>query len=323
MALLQVNRDAYVRREFVYVDSTQRLNTSKDEFDVNIELTNGAVRDVQAVEVVDYNIPRSIAPTFVEETATSAGNNIIDVLMVRVSTSASLQFVVTIPPNSTYTSATTLATDLTALINTAMDAQGDPFFNTANLVQWTVTALLYEPTVSPTAGTFSAVITENTVEGTIYGYWLFRTGPNARNNPGRVLGFDPTQDTTINPFSTVLNSVYAPRGIRFADLRPFHYVDVFVDQAEAGLGARLPVARIFLTDEDDAWRRTDTLPTGARLLAPPIRYAEQIRVYLLLQGGVKPVTTAKHGWDLTLELSLVSQEGSVPSWMEGQIQALT
>ena len=327
------DRPVYVDRHRVFVDSREKIREESlpdgsgfwvGEYSVGTELS-----DVVGFEVVGYQLRRAIAPTFVRQgtgkgTATQ-GNNWLDLRIADVPETTSLEFSVEFEPGSFQGFAG--YTKITDYLDRAMDAEGDPTFNTANGYAFTLGGATAAETARYNAlegagtGKWFLLRLENGGDPTVCSLQLkFGTGTNAANSAWDVLGFDEGVDAVTDPVTGL-----QPLPVRPMNLRPFRYVDVIVEEAGA---ARNPVRRIFLEDKEptqlsflvgDSSRdsTTRTEPSLSQVLDDQSpRRLMTVRVRLQFEGNVIPPASHELHYDLVLDILHLSPEQSVPNWVQ-------
>jgi hypothetical protein len=320
MPLLKLDRPLHVRRERVFVDSQQRdRDLSRDEFDIVFRLPR-RLQNVQAVEVVDYNVPSDIAPTFFADAPGLPGNNMLDVEMERVSTGDTLAFTVELDTEVFYATYGDMVEGVRAQIEAAMDVQGDAFFATGNDLLVKAEANVAEVLDGAEQGLTNFYLQHDVAapatpeEARLR--FLFGTGPNRGRSPARVLGFDEGADTVVVGPATVFFGTAVQsetRGYKIAALRPSRYVDVFLKEAQPGLRQGAPLARLPLADA--SFLRVPRRVDRPRLLLDPIRALDRLSLRLRLEGGRPPAPATGHdGWDLVLDLLVLADRPAVPEW---------
>lgn len=315
MPLIDLDRPLYIRRDRFYVDNQDRTVNSKDPFDIEIDLDK-RYENVQSIEITDYNIPQDISPSFIAPTTTTNGNNIIDVRMTYTLGPQTLEFTVVMDATIKYDTFTDLLTAIETALNTEMDAQGDPLFNTGN-IQWDV-----EPAVNATYGVatprFDLV---GALNSQIYGFFLFGTGPNRGNAPERLLGYDEGVDTIVidqfpPPYQTI-TPTYGPRAYHAAYQQPFRFVDVIIDESEESFRREVPTARIQLSDASYITRRVTA--ARPRLYTNPLHYTDKLHLRLRLEDERVPTTLSTQGWDVALDILQLSNEPTIPNWVQQKL----
>ena len=308
----------YLKRERIFVDSQLRdIDSSRSSFDIVFRLPK-RLHNIQAIELVDYNIPTDISPTFIAAQQGLRGNNFLDVRLVNTDGQGSIEFPVELETDRRYTTLTELADDLASQMDDAMDAQSHAYFNTGNMTFVNVSTDASEAKVD----SYSWV-----VEGE-YGqlrfrvddadtltYFLFGSGPNKEDSASTVLGFD-RRDTVIHGDNSTFNGFLmdtGPQSYHFATIRPFRYIDVFIDRMQESLRGA-PLARIPCTN--NAYIKQTTNAKQPRILTTAIPRADEFRITLKLEGGYSPVAaTGTDGWDLVLDVITVQEDVEVPDWL--------
>jgi hypothetical protein len=205
--------------------------------------------------------------------------------------------------------------DLPGLLNTAMDAAGDPYFNTGNNILWVAVA---DPTIgADIEGGLYYIRPEDTGDpDAVISWFLFGTGPNSLNSAASVLGFAPGQDVGgyydySTSFAPGLFVTY-PIPLRAVDLYAMKYVDVYI----AEVSEHEPLARIFLLDSDDGYTVRSDIASNVRILdTNPLRRIETLNVILRFEKDrLPPPEIDTEGYDLKFELTLLEPSQSIPSW---------
>lgn len=337
MPFIVLPSNVYLRRERHYVDSTDEVATQVlGDFEIASDLAK-RVSYVQAVELADYNIPTNISPTFYAATTSHPGNNFIDMVITKnlytgpvypdnpapgteqARFSATIQF----DTPGFYTDVTSLTDDLAAKVNALL--QNNPDFANATFSAGIVTfgdfgqfSPIPVVSVLQTGLRFSSPDTF-VYTGTVQ--FLFQSGINAANSAARVFGFEENLDTFVHaPGTTVpeayklVDSFYTPQGATAIQLQPLRYVDVRMQELQPSFSRTVPLARIYLPNSDYVSNRK-TLAKGTRLLTTPLPYIDKVQIQLILEDDVTPNTKSSLGWDLTLDMLLVSPETCVPNWI--------
>ena len=55
-------------------------------------------------------------------------------------------------------------------------------------------------------------------------------------------------------------------------------------------------------------------------MTSPLRIADKLRVYLLLEDDVKPSPISTMGWDVSLDILSLSNEPVIPNWVTTRLQ---
>ena len=294
-------KHTYLKRVRIAVNSELRDSiNSRDQFDFIFPLSS-VFENIASIELVDYNISGSHQRTFRD---VAPVNNTISVTLGTVSGPV-LNFDVTLTPqtqSTPYTQAQ-LAAQLTIDLNTAMDATGDAYYNTA-VFEWVVTTLATTNAKGvANALNFAVVDTHTVVEVGA----TFNFGQPPIGGAAVVLGFPDENTSAFTVGATVYNypvPSFAPT------LIVDRYIDVFVGE----FIEHSPVARVFITNDTD-FKRNKWSVQAPRLLTDPIRRLDKLSVRLTLPGGRKPLRYIKGGIDLIFELLIVSNEATLPPWL--------
>lgn len=317
MPLLDFSREKlYLRRDRLWVDSNEREPGSRSLHDVNLELPR-QFENVQALNLVQHNIPTDMLPTFTEPAGGLRGNNKLDVrIEVAAAPSTFVEYTVSLNTEKTYLTMAALATDVEDALNDGLAAAGHGTINAGNGYVWSITTtsfVYFSPTVQSESGLFKF-----TMISAANAYFLFGSGPSTGDGPELVLGFEEGVDTIIPTqgsrgiYSSFTNEPY-PVSYKMVSLRPFRFVDVYVDE----ISANDPVARILAPPGQ--FRYTKCLVPFSSLLTDPVRRLTQMRVRLLLDGKRVPNPASTDGWDLVFDVISLARLQEIPSWMRQTI----
>jgi hypothetical protein len=213
MPLYSIDTPHYLNRKRVFIDTDLRnQDLSNSPYDAVYNLPE-LYEKVQSIELVGFNIPRSIFPTFVQETVhedgtRNAGNNLLDIRLRDVPFTRELVFTVAFPEGY-FRNSQEIADIIPDLFETTMDAQGDPFFNTGAGVGFTAN-------IDVATGAGGLLFTESNIGGNpnvIAMEYLFQTGANKGNSAWKVLGFQENQDIGGYDVAVpiVVNDPFPPR----------------------------------------------------------------------------------------------------------------
>ena len=314
MPLFKNEHQAYIRRIRVYVDSDQRLEGSKSEFDFVFPLTN-LIENVVGVEMVGYNIKTDLQQTFIAQTSDQNGNNILDVSVNDILTlSHPLTYAVTIPPRN-YTTVSDLASNLQTILRDAVTALGDPYWS-LNLTSRKWVVLPTNQTGNITALYF--VMGFGIHEIMNNAVFEYGTGENRLNSGGAQLGFFADEDTTV----TVIQygrTLIRPIPVQVPQLKPFRFLDVSIADAPE----LETVGRIMLVDDPIFDSKTRDIDSRPRILTQPIKRMETIHVVCTMgptfhenQAETRPpLSRSRGGIDLIFDILVVAQEQDIPSWV--------
>jgi hypothetical protein len=304
-----------VRRTRFFVNSEDRIYDEATDNYRFVFRAPVAVQDVVAIELVDCNIPRLIAPTFIDrydffsflktgvvrDTGRSS-NTFTDVRLTSDDGLHQLEF----------SGDMARPLNLTTIIPTA----GTPLDEVriaayfANDLQARFT-LAAHPVLNPVNYTLSVQLSpENTLlitleNAAVPGSFgtvelLFGTGPNRLRQSAEVLGFRAGVDTTPG----TNNGAEAPFLINPV---PFRYVDVNLKEAQE----LAPLARVHLQDTVFPGNaKPPGLPRAPRLLKRPVRTLDRFSVDLTLAGGRKPTFAADTGMQFVFEVFSLEVVGS-------------
>lgn len=325
MPLLRLDIPHYLNRKRLFIDADQRDTGLSESIWNGTYILNDFYTKIQSIELVSYNIPRFIMPTFVETSTDSngnviQGNNKLDIRLADVPETQSLTFTVTFPPGR-YESIDDLKAIIPDLFESTMDAQGDPFFNTGAGVSFTTpvpgftTAAQSMEIVSEIGGNNELITME----------FLFGSGTNSDQSVWNVFGFLHDQDNggyqLVNPGNALVAPfiLYDPVPDSAATITPYRYVDIYIDEAPE----LSPVARVFMTDEKTSngnYTTNDWIQNKPRLLKDlPIRKMNTITIRLVFENNIVPVEEFQCGYDLIFDLVLLVPEQTIPCWTKQQL----
>jgi hypothetical protein len=284
----------YVKINTIYVNSEDRETGSVGPYDYVIRLTN-EIQYVIGMELTSYNLPSSLAPTFVAAGSGFDGTNKLDFALSNgvITTVFSTEW-----PEKNYTYQNLNAPylsyldTLASLLDKAIDSDPDFGNGGANETFFDVDPDPEERTVVVARGT-----------GVTGLQFLFGTGPNAKDSAQLAMGFanadTPIALTTTSPSPTNLN--------------PFSFVDVSIVQ----IPEYTPLSRVYMTNNlAFGTTRNEQRVTRSRLLSSqPIHRLKEIRIKLTLANGVVPPSTTGLAHDLVFTVFSLANEDSVPSWV--------
>lgn len=326
MPLFTLDTPHYINRRRVFIDADERdLAKSRSIWNAHYSLDEYYSK-IQSIELVSYNIPRYIMPTFVNSRITALGENVVgnnklDIRLADVPETVSLTFTVTFSPGL-YASVSDLTSVLPTLIETQMDAEGDANFNTGVGVNFTVYTLPSSTYASDRVQVISDISGDHTAISMEY---LFGSGDNTDDSAWNVFGFKKGVDnggyrqvvagnasmTAIELFDPVPDSEFT--------VSPYRYIDVYIDEAPE----LSPVARIFMTDEKTTsanYTTNQLVDNKTRLLNDlPIRKLSTITVRLEFEGKIIPTEEFECGYDLVFDFLVLSPEQDTPKWTKQQL----
>lgn len=318
MSLQRVDTPSYLRRYSVFVDSAD--HGGRGQWDIDMSLDE-AIQNVVAIELVGWNIPKLLCPTFIgryiksevpfastlnprgsqpgncvfdlEVTDVSGVNTItvpVDLEIVQVGSGVAVS-----AAGRLFTSSSQVVAIIAAAIPDAVDAAGDAVINSTT----------YEFHVGVDSQDrfycYAHVTGDSSQKATVR--FLFATGVNASDSPHRVLAM-PAEDTEPSLVHQGVQARYA------IDLRPFRYIDVVVDQ----FPELQPLGRIFVSEGLDFVKPLDP-PDRIRLLTRPLRRLESMRVRLVMPDGKTMNPEVLGSFDLEFEVICLQQEQSIPNWV--------
>jgi hypothetical protein len=349
MPLQAVEAPSYLHRTRLFIDTDDRNvlytpNETYNAYDIEVELDTLYER-VVAIELVDYNIKRDITKTFHSSTVNNGpGNNWLDVKMTNADNAEELEFSIDMGDRN-YSLATELYTDMEALLNSTMDAQGSAYYSTTagTPVTWTVApstdllnSLAHEEFNTITRVTI--VITVERAGSDVFAQFQFKTGPHASDDMHQILGYTDA-DTIIPPPSlTFAGTVQSSTQLAFwyGNLQSFEYVDVFVKEAPE----LQPVERINIakTLEEDVLYETEVIignnsfrgflqsmgmgnttehdyETKHRILVDPIKRMDTMHIRFAMPDGSRPIELHQGGVDLVFDVYTIEPQANIPRWV--------
>lgn len=314
MPLLDSNGNpAYIRPVKIHVDSADAIATQgaarNGAFDYKVQLTE-IYDKVVGIKLTAWDIPNSMAPSFIGATTQKPGNNIVDFTLTdplnRLGQGAGFSTVFSFTwPEQSYTYEnvvepwTSYVDALPQLMNAAI--VGDA--NWGGEVRFIGATDANEKTViqaeAQTAGSFTATDEANLT-------FLFGSGLNITNSAYDQMGFAQNIDIA----SISVDGVQQIASPNPTSLNPFRYVDISLKQ----FPELNPIERVYFTNVlYGGTTRNDFSNTVTFLTDERPRRVEQFDVSLRLRNGVVPLSLNKdHA--LTFTLYLLSPENEVPSW---------
>lgn len=326
MPLFDTPTPFYINRIRIFIDSDDKdAEQSESNWDGVYHL-GAQYTNIQSIELVSYNIPRSIMPTFVETYTntngnTVRGNNKLDIRLADVPETRSLTFTVTFAPGR-YLNISALTDEIPTLFGDAMDAAGDAFFNTGAGIAFVV----FSATSSTNADAPQfKVQVENGGDPTLVSMeYLFGTGTNADQSPWKVFGFPEGQD---NGGYQELNDggglyaptiLYDPTPSAPASVTPYRYIDVYIKE----MPELTPVARIFMADaqtNEGNFTTNQLINNKPRLLQDfPVRKLDTLTIRLEFEDGIMPTVEFEDGYDLIFDMLVLVPEQNIPRWANKQ-----
>lgn len=325
MPLLDIDRELYVKRSRHYIDNQLRTSNSRTPFDIVMDLNN-QIENIESIEVVNHNIPFSLNTSFIAKTASTRGNNLLDIMLEDIGGGNRIEFTVEITAPYLIDDFTTFSTFMSTLISDTMDAQGDSMWSTTAPVPFTITKVQFTYSLVNDADPYiitSLQVERNGAAPTVQGKYLFGTGPSRGNGPERLLGFKEGADTNIYDVGEKpgggAGSEFLPISYKVGVPRPFQYIDIFVQEMEPNLITGTPLSRVFIS-EKSRFVCNGELPWRPRLMTTPLRIRKDLRVKLLYEDDIEPLAEYTNGWDVTLDLLSLSDETSVPKWVQTRLQ---
>lgn len=284
----------YLKVSKLFIDSADKEPGSLSEYDYVINLAD-EIQYVVAMEVTGYNFPSEIAPTFVNASDRSPGNNAIDFTLTNgiITTTFTTVF-----PQKSYTYENvsvpylSYIRTLQQLLNETIYTDPDFGNGGANQATFTVTSDPFEKTKLSVSGT-----------GVTGFSFLFGTGANATNSAAEPMGFTPGVDTgpalsLVSPGVTVLN--------------PFPFIDINIEGLEFK-----PLKRIYMADSSFYGTAfNDPNITRTRLMSSnPIHRLKRLRIKITLRDGIVPPTPTEFSHQMTLTVLNIGNEEEIPAWV--------
>lgn len=299
----------YTRVTRVYVESDEREqnigpnNPAKYRFKLN-----KAIRDVFAMEIVGWQFPDDITPSFLPNPLNTNvdGDDKVDFSLFNVGLGVEAIFSITLPPFSFfYQSATnpnrSFVDKLVQLMNDAIFT--DPNYG-AGSVKFFAKSDSFERTFieirsnAPFATTDEVTLT-----------FLFGTGPNAQNSAAIQMGFLANTDSNPSASQGILVPLQVLESPFNSDLIPRPYVDVYIaQQADAGLSTSTVtenfVRRIYTSSTPFQESFSTEVGIGpdklTRMMPNDTRRIEHLDISLLMSDGTPPITTKEHSFIVKL-----------------------
>lgn len=328
MPLFSIDTPKYLNRKRVFIDTDFRnLEQSTSEYDCVFNLDT-QYEKVQSIELVAFQVPKFIVPTFAQQKThengtQGAGNNMLDIRLRDVPFTRELVFSVEFP-ESYFTTTQELANMIPGIIEAAMDAEGDAFFNTGAGVNITTSIeTLYQ-------GQMLRILSDIGGDQTLISMeFLFGSGANKDTSAWKVLGFMEGVDVGGQSITTTFGATNDPFPTRVPLLKPFRYLDIFIDEFDE----LSPIARVYLTDKytsvDQLFAPTNN-PTDHeshnKLLAPrllssqPLRYIQTFNMRIRFEDNIRPFEEfQRFGMDFIFDMIILSPEQSIPIWVEQRL----
>ena len=215
MPLYNNDKSNYINRRRLFIDSDERDSTSQSIWDGRYLLLDYHT-NVQGMELINYNISKSIMPTFVEvsdSNEVTRGNNFVDIKLNSVGGGV-LNFTVEFPPGR-YDSIASLIADIPVIFAAQMEDESHGYYNVANGVTFDSFLLL----IGANSSLFKTVCLKDGIEMLIDMTFLFGTGPNASNSAWNVFGFKEGID---NGGIQQLTTYGMPAGIEYSPIPDFN-----------------------------------------------------------------------------------------------------
>lgn len=322
MTLPEFSQPVYIARHRCFIDSSQRDAGTLYEGQYAL---SRLLQNVVSIQMVSYNLPRDMMPTFVASGRASdgsqvLGNNMLDVRVTDIPVTETVTFSLELPVGR-FENAASLRSNIIKWLNKALNAAGNATLNTTNGYSF-----FYDSTTDP--------LSNNTGQAFFFpsfGFYfdaysgsaafLFGSGPNAAQSAWKVLGFP--QNTDVGGPDAVTGNAYAfdPVPARPMLLSPFQYVDVYVDVAsEKGIVYRIFVQSETASSAAPAYTvKEERLDTTSLLDDNPPRQTTDIRVTLKLEGNAQVPVALQKDYDLVFDILFISTEIGLPKWMRQRL----
>ena len=320
----------FIQRARVFVNSNLREPLeSKDGWTFTVVMPE-EIHNVVAIELYQFNVPRDAGPTFSgsydyekalygdfkpQQTRSTAKTPVLLSLPDEVGT-PSFQIIGNTDPQSV---------NVAGVVGPVADyiLPDGQTVQLINLVDWTIKADI--------AGITPAALSDYSIEYGLFPYTRVNQRLYSTVNPGRygeiryeyktgrvnpeestanVLGFHPYRDTSLDANEYLI-------GDYIMNLRPFRYMDVFVDEIDE----LQPVARIPLVNEKDdnyVSSANDNPPHAPRILIRTVERLRKMHIRCRLAGGIYPPTFADVGMDLVFDVYSLAPIQRMPDWLNGK-----
>ena len=312
MPLKQDKNPRYVQRRRMFIDSDLRENRETSQRYDMVWRTRQSTWDIESMELTDYNFPLNLAPTFINQQGSLPGNNILNVRMedYPVPTNT-LSFQVRFPERK-FDTREAFAYYVRDVLESVMDDQGDPHFNSVNTTWFYDVNAPFRDTGGNGAVVFYAQ--QLLAPDSIAVYFDFLTGPGDFNSAYEVFGYDKADvgGPVVLPDGTF---VTYPVPLRNLQLNKFRYVDISIEEVRSDM---VLFARVFLTSKHE-YRRVKKNLDNTRLLMKPPQKLGNLRIRLRLQGGYKPNQESIEGYDLTIDLLEIIPNPSIPDYLRQEL----
>lgn len=338
MSFIHVPGPHYVKRSLVFVNSFDRV---KQESSSGFEFTWALEEELQqvfSIELVQYSIPHSTAPTWIGKLDYSQvfrdngvvvlnstpTNTLTDILITTEDGLSSAILKSDSDQNVAYGyifflffhTKTSISGFRPAQISVQRnllerDIEGrfilldHPVINESNYeVKWVYLNDLDE------ANDITTMVVEN--KGTPGSYatveYLYATGTSKHNQTSRVWGFPPGVNST--PTASPENGARPSFPPTFTQ---FRYINVNLEEAPEFS----PLARIYTTnnDEEDNYVNPCDIPRKTRIMKTPIRNMKRMRISLNAENGMQFMGLSDIGVLLVFEILSIQQVPKVPKWI--------
>jgi hypothetical protein len=322
MSFVSVPGPRYVRRTRLFVDSEDRVEAeSRDNYRFSYQVRQ-EIQNVISIELVDFCVPRMVAPTFldrfdyfrflksgvVEETAADS-NTVTDIRFTSEDGLSTLDLV------SDMARPLDLSLEIIPTAGTPLDEVRIVLYFALDVVaRLTIAA---HPVLNETNYTFAVTsrngatpmlaTLENASTPGSFATVQFRyeTGPNHMRQTSEVFGFRPNLDT--EPGTN--NGAEAPFSV---NPYPWRYLDVHLAEA-----AELrPFARIHLQDEVLPGNTKPVgFPRAPRMLKAPVRSLRRLRMDLTFPPDRSPAFLADVGMQFVFDVLSLAQVPQLPEWV--------
>jgi hypothetical protein len=331
----------FLQRQRAYVDSND-ANTNDNTGEKRISLSSG-VKNVQAVELTDYSIPRDLTPPFYPPQTTNGisydGAHILDIELGDLS-DPEFSLVMSLEvPTLSHAFTTRDVGNVSAGIDVYRELGFESYLDGLQTLDLTLTKQIVNNLNSlgvtqytnnddfrlqfsiRQGSSLSKAVT--TLIGLPYitlaeDYrnhpftLLFASGPNAAGNSiHEVLGFKEKVDVSA---VEIFNNSYYLMCNRRPKLNKFRYVNVEVSGLPGGVGQ--PLGRVFTTPDRDFAKQNVRTPSAPRLMPRALENLDTLTFRMSLSDGRLPNPRSTRAWCATFDILFLDEEIRLPSWMK-------
>lgn len=303
MPLAYFNQWHYVLCKRIFIDTDERdLSRSPSAFNSYHELEE-LYEKIVAMELVSWNIPFDVVPTFFTDSSVQPQNNLLDIYLEDIPHTVDLTLTVVL--NGTgYSTPEDLGASLVAQIETAMNA------TYLTQVDWLTSGGVVSTRFHYRVDEYGRLLIycrRDAVVDSANMQYLFFSGPSNGFTPYEVLGFASASDTDV---IAVPGPVTYPLPSFPPLLSVYRCVDVSINEAPEFK----PLRRIIMTGSD--FDTYNVVRRNYMLMTRPINNLQSLRVRTSLADGSEPALRSTAGIDIVLELLVAAQEQTVPSWVQ-------